>query len=456
MFTMRPTFLIKFLCLISLSWASTVFAITLGSPQLLSKPNEPLKVEIPIRLASDEQVDLSILQVSIPSISAYERLGVSSKLLELDPQATVYRNRREQLVILLETVKPTPQLEDPFLDVLLTLKWATGSITKTYTLLIGEAQSLMVKPGQTLSGIAEQLAPQFSDASINQRMLALFKANPDAFASGSIDRLLAGARLNKPSQALIGSISPVEANQFIADAYAQKNTEQVNQEVITPNLTSADPIVTTPKDRLKIGSNIDGNADERRFTEELVAQEKTLEQTRAKLAELEKNIADLELLLSKSQLQEESKAKTEQYLLFGSYTPALLALVLLLFAGIVLWLLAKNARKSEELSHVKSSHPLGSESVHHVHSDIPERTKAMLSGIDLDLSPKNSFAETNSHPLADTLRVKLNLARAYITIEDFTAATKSLEEIVLIGSSIDPAITIEAQGLLAEIALRQS
>jgi pilus assembly protein FimV len=56
--------------------------------------------------------------------------------------------------------------------------------------------------------------------------------------------------------------------------------------------------------------------------------------------------------------------------------------------------------------------------------------------------------------LADALRVKLNLARAYITIEDFSAAKKSLQEIVHIGGSIDPAITVEAQGLLVELSHR--
>jgi pilus assembly protein FimV len=47
--------------------------------------------------------------------------------------------------------------------------------------------------------------------------------------------------------------------------------------------------------------------------------------------------------------------------------------------------------------------------------------------------------------------VRLNLARAYITIEDFSAAKKSLEEIVRIGASIDPEIVVEAQGVLAEL-----
>ena len=56
----------------------------------------------------------------------------------------------------------------------------------------------------------------------------------------------------------------------------------------------------TPKDRLKIGSSAEGNEQERRYTESLVAQEKELEQAKARVAELEKNIADLQNLLDKS------------------------------------------------------------------------------------------------------------------------------------------------------------
>jgi pilus assembly protein FimV len=56
--------------------------------------------------------------------------------------------------------------------------------------------------------------------------------------------------------------------------------------------------------------------------------------------------------------------------------------------------------------------------------------------------------------LADTLRVKLNLARAYITIEDFAAAKKSLAEVLAASHSVDPAITIEAQSLLSELQHR--
>ncbi|OYZ97552.1 MAG: hypothetical protein B7Y05_27975 [Polynucleobacter sp. 24-46-87] len=90
---------------------------------------------------------------------------------------------------------------------------------------------------------------------------------------------------------------------------------------------------------------------------------------------------------------------------------------------------------------------------------IPERTKALFAGIDLELTPsKNAPVQQQkvSHPMADALRIKLNLAKAYITIEDFAAARKSLEEIVSIGSDIDPAITLEAQGLLLGLSQRNS
>jgi pilus assembly protein FimV len=85
---------------------------------------------------------------------------------------------------------------------------------------------------------------------------------------------------------------------------------------------------------------------------------------------------------------------------------------------------------------------------------MPDRAKALFAGIDLDLAPVKKSVQppvAAVNPLADALRVKLNLARAYITIEDFSAAKKSLQEIVHIGGSIDPAITVEAQGLLAEL-----
>jgi pilus assembly protein FimV len=90
---------------------------------------------------------------------------------------------------------------------------------------------------------------------------------------------------------------------------------------------------------------------------------------------------------------------------------------------------------------------------------MPERAKALFAGIDLNLSPskKESSEKASTESVAsDVLRVKLNLARAYITIEDFVAAKKSLQEIIHNGGLIDPAITAEAQDLLLELSRRNN
>jgi pilus assembly protein FimV len=449
------------LCLIWLSWSFSVGAISLGSPKLLSKPGEPLRAEFPIRVAADEQSALSSLKVGIANKAAYDRIGISQKILGLNPQAMIYRNQQEQLMVLVETVEPVPIADDPFLDVLITLNWSAGSLTKTYTLLLGDVQKILVRSGQTLSEIAAQLAPRLPGATLDQTMMALFKANPDAFASGSINRLQAGAELDKPNQALLRSISPAEAQQFVAESNAQWLSEREARGATPGSSTSKIGVIEPAQDRLKIGSSAEGSSEERRYTEDLVAQEKALEQTRVRVAELEKNIADLQRLLDQAKAKSSDPAKNEGYFGLGGFAPAIFALVLMGLTGLLLWLLAKNARRSEALhfsNSIPKDFPVTKES-HSSSNSMPDRAKALFAGIDLDLTPVKKSTPTPAdeiNPLADALRVKLNLARAYITIEDFSAAKKSLQEIVHIGASIDPAITLEAQGLLTELSQRNS
>ena len=440
---------IKVLCFVWLSWSCSAWALSLGTPQLLSRSGEPLRVEIPIRLTADEEAALSSLKAALPPKEVFERLGISQKILELNPQVMVYRNRQERLMVLVETVNSVPIGDDPFLDLLINLNWASGRLTKTYTLLLGDVQKVLVKPGQTLSEIAALMAPQLDGASLDQAMMALFKANPDAFASGSINRLAAGAELNKPSQALLRSISPAEANQFVAEAneqWRESKTGEAKADASSKGGSSTSD-ESPQKDRLKIGSSADSGDEEKRFSEELVAQEKALDQAKSRVAELEKNIADLQRLLEKSK---EKKAVENNFGL-GGFGPAILAIGLMVLIGLVLWALARNARRSEKMDFIEPGRaPERKEP--NVPQGMPERAKAILASIDLDLSKP---AEQTLNPLLDALRVKLNLARAYITIEDFSAAKKSLEEILRVSNSVDPAITIEAQGLLSELTQRK-
>ena len=434
-------------CVFLLSWSGVVGAISLGSPQVQSQAGQALRVEIPIRISAQEQDLLESLKVQMPSPSDYTRLGISGRVLNFNLQSMVYRNKDERLMVLVETVDPIPVSDDPFLDLLVQLNWSTGSLSKAYTILIGDAQKILVKPGQNLSEIAAQMVPYLEGASLDQTMMALYKANPDAFASGSINLLAAGAQLNKPSQALLRSISPVEASRFVAEANAewqankqdQAGNSGTKQNAVSKNQGTQE----LNQDRLKIGSTASG-AQEKAYAEELVAKEKVLEQTRAKIVELEKNIAELQKLVDQSK----GKKSTENNYGLGGFGPALIGLGLIALTGIMLWALARNARKSEKVT-------VSPHAVHKHAVDIPERAKSLFAGINLDLElPVKVDEQVNV--LAETLRVKLNLARAYMTIEDFAAAKKSLEEIVLVGHAVDPLITVEAQGLLAEIAQRHA
>ena len=449
---------LKLLCFVWLSWSSASWAVSLGSPQLLSRSGEPLRVEIPIRVGADEEGVLSSLKAGLVNKAGFERLGISQKILDLNPQIMVYRNPQERLMVLVETVNPVPVSDDPFIDLLINVSWSSGSLTKTYTLLLGDVQKVLVKPGQTLSEIAALMAPQLDGATLDQAMMALFKANPDAFASGSINRLAAGAELNKPSQALLRSISPAEANQFVAEANAQwrEGKEAGLSADGKGKLAATGSSETTQKDRLKIGSSADSSDQEKRFSEELVAQEKALDQAKARVAELEKNIADLQRLLDKSK---EKKAVENNFGL-GGFGPAILAIGLMALIGLVLWALARNARRSEKLDFTEAVSRAPERKEPNVPHGMPERAKALFASIDLDLVKPSVNTNTAqlasaSNPLLDTLRVKLNLARAYITIEDYSAAKKSLEEILRVSNTVDPAITIEAQGLLSELQHRQ-
>jgi len=437
--------------LIGIALTSSVLAINLGKANLVSRPGETLRVEVPIELGADEQALLSSLSASIPPAGTYERLGVSPKILDFNAQVMVYRSKDERLMILIETVKPIPISEDVFIDLLLTLNWSTGSISRVYTFLNGNLPKFLVEPGQTLSSIASQMDAGSPDFSLDQKMMALYQANPDAFISGNINQLLAGSELLIPNTAAIQAIDSKDAQKFV-DVAAQQWGER--KKIDSSVVVSADES-SNPSNLLKIGSSGDKDADTKRITEEIVAQEKILEKTNTRVAELEKNISDLKKLLGEAEGTSQVIDADKREL---NLKATLLGLAcFLLITALLIWFFMRNSRQ-QHLTDIQSrnysSHdsPIKSAELdqHNSHHEgISDKAKALFGSISLDLPPAKSPVSGVS---SDELRVKLNLARAYITIEDFSAANKSLDEVVRIGASIDPEIVIEAQGMLAELS----
>ena len=165
-----------------------------------------------------------------------------------------------------------------------------------------------VRPGDTLSRIAGRT--QRSGVSLDQMLVALYQANPDAFLGNNMNRLKSGAVLSVPSADAARAVSPSEARQLIlaqsADfgAYRQRlaggvpaarvegssrqATGQVKAEVDDRKKNAA-----SEPDKLTLskGASAKASAPEARLSKEREQKENA-----ARVAELARNVEDLKKL----------------------------------------------------------------------------------------------------------------------------------------------------------------
>ena len=83
-----------------------------------------------------------------------------------------------------------------------------------------DGQSTTVQRGQTLSQIAADLSRE-SGTSLNQTMVALMRANPEAFIRGNINLLKQGAVLRTPAQEELARVGAAEARAIVSEQNAQ-------------------------------------------------------------------------------------------------------------------------------------------------------------------------------------------------------------------------------------------
>src|SRR6185436_13188345 len=70
-----------------------------------------------------------------------------------------------------------------------------------------------VRRGDTLSRIAGEVKP--ANVTLEQMLVALFNANPNAFDGGNMNRLRAGAILNVPAAEQAAASAPNEATRTV-------------------------------------------------------------------------------------------------------------------------------------------------------------------------------------------------------------------------------------------------
>ncbi|MET0756385.1 MAG: FimV/HubP family polar landmark protein [Pseudoxanthomonas sp.] len=233
---------------------------------------------------------------------------------------------------------------------------------------------LEVRRGQTLSQIARDLGQGYN---LDQTMLALLRANPEAFINGNINRLKQGAVLRMPQSAELAQLGEAEAAALVRDQMAEwrQARRPIPQPVeATPSATAAAPpraataAPRTAEARLEIappdagaatragtqsGIDAEGEGDmlaNQQLTltkEELAARESEVQELRAQVAELEslkqqqaKLIAmkDSELAAAQQRLAKNQGDASQPLWLWAGLG--------LLVAGLVVaWLIGRNKKK---------------------------------------------------------------------------------------------------------------
>ncbi|MES2941834.1 MAG: FimV/HubP family polar landmark protein, partial [Pseudomonadota bacterium] len=168
-------------------------------------------------------------------------------------------------------------------------------------------QQVTVKPGETAGKIAAQYKP--ASVSLDQMLVALLRSNPDSFISGNINRLKSGAVLEIPDAEQAAAATSAEASRTIVAQAKDFNDfrRKFAQNVPTAQVGTANrqatgqvqakvedkaPATTTP-DKLTLSK---GAVQGKVAAEEKIAKERQAREASARVAELSKNIGDLNKL----------------------------------------------------------------------------------------------------------------------------------------------------------------
>ncbi|KDC34755.1 FimV N-terminal domain protein, partial [Bordetella bronchiseptica GA96-01] len=207
-------------------------AARLGHARVVSPPGAALQVVVPLlELSAD---DLATLQVSLADEAAWRQAGLtppvplSSATVRIEPGADASRRN----VRISSSQPPAGNA----VDVLLDLRSGAGQRQVQVTILVpprgsaarvapasvgtpapagqASAGSIDVRRGDTLFGIAQRNA--VAGASVYQMLVALWRANPEAFIQNNMNLVRAGETLDIPDAATVRAIDPAEARRIFA------------------------------------------------------------------------------------------------------------------------------------------------------------------------------------------------------------------------------------------------
>jgi FimV-like protein len=321
-------------------WAQ---AVSLGPVSVSSGIGQPLRASIAITQFKVE--DLRQLQVRLADDASFQQAGIAVHPALNGLQVSLAFHGNGEPVIAL--VGQVPVAEN-FLDLIVELQWPSGRLAMNYTLLVSpvgvlpesatrvmppkvdpldpqalvapavaaaqnpapsDAPTLTVRAGDSASKLV--LAQRPVGVSLAQMLLAMVRANPEAFIESNVNLLREGAQIRMPSAQEAAQIPAEEARQTVlaqnADfaTYARRLAQSALNVQSSANRTMAGEANPAPQgtpppsngqDKLTLSQRaVTPNSDEARWAVEQEIKEKT-----AQLAALKKSLDDLQLLVAKT------------------------------------------------------------------------------------------------------------------------------------------------------------
>lgn len=282
---------------VTLSSVGNVFALGLGEVTWKSSLNQPLDAEIAVYDAHN--ITNKELVVKIASEEEFQKAGIERPYVLTDLVFTPIIKENGKGIIKITSKEP---IKEPYLDFLLNVSWSSGQTLREYTLLIdpptytppaavavkktvktppkpikksvapinkqpkqvvstnNNAQGKTIKAfrGSSLWLLAERSRGK---ASVQQAMLAIYEANPDAFLDGKMSLLKEGAILRIPTGEQMRKMSRAEAeSQVLANVTGKAPTTPTSRQVLADGKTQQTTTNNVVRDQLKLAGVLEEDA----------------------------------------------------------------------------------------------------------------------------------------------------------------------------------------------------
>ena len=338
-------------------------ALSLGRLNVQSALGEPLSAEIDI--TDITEAESAALRVGLAPADVYRAAGVEFNSVLASTDIRIDRKADGRVLLRITNSRP---ITEPYLDLILEANWGSGRIVRDYTMLFdppkprtsttttlpspipaavsvprssvssplppsqaprtapapvksaaptapevksspSAGNQVIVRRGDTASRIANAHKP--ANTSLEQMLVAMLRANPQAFIQNNVNKIKSGAVLDLPSTTEVASVSATEAKQFVATQGRDFNA--FRQRLATAALPAAEATQDrkasgTVQAEVKDTKAAQPTPDQLKLTkgavqtpgkpnpEEKIAQARQAKDTAARTDELSRNITDLSKL----------------------------------------------------------------------------------------------------------------------------------------------------------------